>query len=338
MSAQVTYLFGAGASIQALPIVDQLPARFRIFVEEFASAVNNDSVDIKTLRKVAIQIEAHKTVDTYAKILYLSGQSTALWELKLSLGLFFTWEQHRNGVDKRYDLFFANIMQYDGMDPKLPSNIRILSWNYDSQFELSACKFYKVNDTSIIRTKFPIYPKSSKKNYLPSALNKFVIFKLNGSADMAIFTDDELKESISIESTTNEEYLISEAKRKRVAGMKIKEYRDLYKTGYGFHLNYSWEEDRHVLLCREKALESVSESEILVSIGYSFPSMNRIIDSQILSSMKELKKIYVQVTANDVQNVKKKISQLLPPDKSGVPFDLITDLGEFHIPIELYAP
>src|SRR5208283_3946235 len=89
----------------------------------------------------------HASVDTLAKKFYLKGDDSSLRKLKAVLSAFLIVRQERKPVEKRYDSFFASVLYRDKVTRELqiPSNIRILTWNYDTQLEKA---FYGFTDDS----------------------------------------------------------------------------------------------------------------------------------------------------------------------------------------------
>jgi len=113
---QITYLFGAGASCQALPIVNQIPPRLenmilRLERNEFDFSndeIYNDLSLQKTLDNIVddlkwlkVSAENHASVDTLAKKLYLKERYDELDKLKRALSIFLLLEQLINPADKR---------------------------------------------------------------------------------------------------------------------------------------------------------------------------------------------------------------------------------------------
>jgi hypothetical protein len=130
--ANITYLFGAGASIGALPVVNQMADRIGLFIKEIEKPVyalkaefyvntepkvskhQNLLSFIKNLKWLQEACDNHASVDTFAKKLYLKKQDTDLRRLKASLSAYFILEQARNyNKEKRYDAFFASILDDD---------------------------------------------------------------------------------------------------------------------------------------------------------------------------------------------------------------------------------
>lgn len=330
MSRKITYLLGAGASIEAIPVVDGFNKSFR---EDFALPFKEQFNLIHTelcsdLMQCVSEIAMHSTVDTYARMLYFSDEQEKLIKLKYFLALFFFWKQHSQQHDKRYDLFFAAILGgYPGR-PELPTNIRILSWNYDNQLELSAAKFFKCDSVKQVRMHVPIYPAYENIEMRRSFYDKgFLVHKLNGSADLTI---DQMRGQVVGGLNVNSKNPVA-----IYEDPFLKDYINSYKsTIRKSMIHYSWEEDAEISHYREKALESIQGTEILVVIGYSFPTFNRLTDKTILTNIsKSLEKVYVQAPPDAVNESITRVKALSDGSLDDKIYP-ITSLKEFYIPFE----
>lgn len=155
---KITYLFGAGASKQCLPIVEEIPDRIKAVIELLKKDENslsdtekyeniNATVSKKEIQEQLIQdlewlLEHsgnHASIDTFAKKLSIKGQKSDLKKLKDAFSSYLMIEQLISKVDKRYDAFYASLLKYG--PSSFPDHIRILSWNYDSQFEISYSEY-----------------------------------------------------------------------------------------------------------------------------------------------------------------------------------------------------
>ena len=151
--ANVTYLIGAGASagkrvktngqiIEGLPCVKEIPRRLSNLAGDFRSNVNNfGGADRSEMERLVSTINAlyeaskrHSTIDTYAKKLFLRGEKKSFELTEAYLAFYFIIEQILLKPDSRYDTFLANILDNN---INIPDNINIISWNYDSQFEIA---------------------------------------------------------------------------------------------------------------------------------------------------------------------------------------------------------
>lgn len=333
----ITYLLGAGASYNALPIVEQIPKALEEFANEFdpnkyggrpkpidfvepegtivmrylyslsqsnvgSQYVQNFNLlkkfhaDIVWLKKEA---ENHTSIDTFAKKLYLQEDWTNLKKLKVILSCFFLYIQNtEKGFDKRYDSFLASIL--DNLED-LPNEIRILSWNYDSQLE-TAFKRFSNYTTQVVKQKLNRKSKGiNDENQVNSS--QFSLFKVNGTTSLNRKEDNVIKEfDIVEEFNIDERTLISEFMRL---------YEGFFIRDYKSSMSFAWEEFQKETGFFKNLSDSVSETEILIVIGYSFPFFNREIDKFILDSMPNLKRIYVQ-DPNHAIDIIEKVKGLTP--------------------------
>jgi len=299
--SKIVYLFGAGASIGALPIVETMPEWIDKLIQDLLredlQLSDKDSFDrpdfIKVRTKRDFQDEfindlkwmrdasaRHISIDTFAKKLYIKNDYDNLNRLKIALSAYFVLEQIRHPPDKRYDFFFASIM--DSVH-RFPDDIRILSWNYDSQFEIAYSEFS--NDNRIYQNQRLLNIHVKNKSIDPNELNVFGIYKLNGSTEIfstsegnqtAYYLNLEANPSLSIETM---EILIRMYATSKLAA-------DLM-SGFSF----AWEPSnyQHFL---DNVKKDTEDAEILIVIGYSFPFFNRTMDRDIIANMKNLTRVH----------------------------------------------
>ncbi|HZE85068.1 MAG TPA: hypothetical protein VE035_12220, partial [Puia sp.] len=113
---KVTYLFGAGASANCLPIVRDIPDRlnkFREFLVHggnkrekiFENIPGNPALSqakdwlIKEVASLIEKCRIHASIDTYAKKLFITQSDREYESLKAILTCFFLYEQMANPVD-----------------------------------------------------------------------------------------------------------------------------------------------------------------------------------------------------------------------------------------------
>jgi len=154
MPKNVTYLLGAGASASSLPTITTLTKNIGDLAEDIKRTPSENYVNPDEVIRFAEDLDwlyqnaqHHLTVDTLAKKLFLSYDSKGLERLKRTLSLFFTVVQSTNGLDKRYDALLASLLELGNHHPNLPENIKILTWNYDIQLELSASRYMNLSLT-----------------------------------------------------------------------------------------------------------------------------------------------------------------------------------------------
>ena len=321
---KVTYLFGAGASANSIPVVNQIKDQLLEFGQKVRgikkSVEDHDWNDyrLKLLKQIdwlANETENHLSIDTFAKKLYLRKDNDKLRMLKLITSIFFTYLQKTRLVDKRYDGFFASILRDVNL---LPRNISIISWNYDIQFELSYREFNKNKSIADVQRILAINSKN-RDGY--SISDSFSITKLNGSS--TFIKDSEISHLFPEDETEIIDHLISIFR-------EVERDKKWKPT-----LSFAWEPEyinepyENILL---RASNANKDSEVLVIIGYSFPYFNREIDSFILQKMNNLKKVYFQ--SYEPQNIKARFSTIRDNFDAK---DLVEwpDTNQFLIPNEL---
>lgn len=355
--AKFTYLIGAGASFNSLPVVGDIIPKMRDCIKKFQSTVErkqnyfynilklspNTKNQIKDdFEDICNKASNFSTIDTYAKHLYLLNKVEQLKKLKKVLSIFFTIEQSYNKVDKRYDSFFATLLSLENRKLKpFPNNITLLSWNYDYQFELSLLKFLNTDNQSEVEDFFNIYPRKNIKEKQSCGL-----FKLNGTAASFNNTQSGFDRIIIDNSNLFDDITKEEAENELVR--RIFNYYGSYNHALTNPvLNFAWEDDNKVTIdVRKKAEHFTSDTEILIVIGYSFPTFNRDIDRKIISNMRNLKKVYLQIPEPDIKNVEQRFraikeynydTEFFEDEKTHlkkVEIEHITGTDEFFIPFE----
>ena len=286
-------LIGRCANIkEGLPLVSEIPGRLAYVINEIKNCQCSQNVvnvlfplgttggtGFNTARDILLndlkwlkdESEKHATIDTFAKKLYLKGQLTDFYKVESLLSVFFIIEQVINKKDGRYDTFLASVL-----DSKLniDDRITILTWNYDSQFELAYKEYGEEKEAKGIRRKLGI---ADLKDQSYETRNQ--IFKLNGTANF----------SEQIDLTQYD----------KLNGDLLVKLIDLYLKGRekkgASRISFAWDNNEYIEKNFEAALiDAIKDAETLVVIGYTFPFFNREIDRAIFLAMKKLKVIYIQ--------------------------------------------
>lgn len=302
---KITYLIGAGASAKALPIVkgtqetmgmfdalqvyaDKLEKNIGALVpqrREYATAMAND------LRWLADQTKKFGTPDTYAKYLYLK-EPKKLDKLKRALAFFFMGRQLiDNCLDDRILIFLTSILQHQNI---FPSNIKILNWNYDIQFQL-ACEIFSIEEFQVggvlvhktgLLEYYPSMGQEMNVNYDQRDNRGISMVHLNGIAGFN-FNQGLILNDFLINKPVNLNDMIERFE-------KTAKHEEL--------ITFAWEDNKFLanraLRKRMEIASSIIDgTDILVIIGYSFPFFNRAIDKQIFDAIKlknKLQKIVYQ--------------------------------------------
>ena len=311
--------------VEGLPIVSELPDRMNYILyqvrKEMHELVLETHPSSQIFEGLAEDLEwlqsfskEHSTVDTFAKKLWLTHRTEDYSRLKRTLCAYFMLEQLFNRVDKRYDAFLASILGNDVDD--FPDELSILSWNYDSQFELAYAQYLNQNSLTDIENRLHFYNKTVG-NSLYNDGKGFSIIKLNGSAYMY---DIGLKTPI-------DPFFCRQ-------GMREISYVATVSRGASntrSALSFAWDEPEEWFTTRIK--KSVDGASVLVVIGYSFPFFNRRIDRMIFELMPMLKKIYVQDTKPD--GVVESINNFYKSDALKPQIIPVRNTQQFYLPPEL---
>ena len=328
MKPNVTYLLGAGASfgnretngciIRGVPIVSELD----MAIKQVVNILKSKSLDIdqESLNSIIADLtwllnncNSYPTIDTYAKMLYVTGKDSEYNKLKRTLSIFFLLEQLYFKHDQRYDSFIASLLDENKKFPP----INILTWNYDIQFELAYSDYssrgkyitYLWDELNVI-CKTRETEENMKKD--------FSIIKLNG---IALFANISGKNIVDLfNGGYKNDETISEVDK------ISKQY--IYRN----FLSYSWEKNPTFM---SRNLDRISETTSLVIIGYSFPYVNREIDRQIIQSMGSLKRIYIQDP--NASEIRENIDAILTDEQKRSVEYIFKDksLRQFFIPNDL---
>ena len=362
----IVYLLGAGASYNSLPVLNQMIPRMRYFLKYLRKRYPGKENEIADFENLCNEMEIFGTPDTLAKKHYLSRDTD--FRVKKILSTFFIFEQlikeretsdyyyheifklvirgntstygnefesFKKQLDSRYLSFFATIMEKDNFSntlPVLPSNVSIVSWNYDMQIELAYQNFTQTNFNeaqrqlccfpSIAHYNGPWTIDLKRENIVQTLIDSyckdFALIKLNGVAGYKSEDSETLFDFFK--HSTNKENMDMLINR-------LTEPRDS-----GNILNFAWDSKVTTTgVARQLAMKKIADANVVVIIGYSFPDFNRIIDKEIFSEEK-LDAIYLQDP--EANNIVQKLD--------GVKRGLIkktkteTQTKNFIIPIEFW--
>lgn len=358
--ATVTYLLGAGASANCLPTYINFERKFQLFTQ-FLSKHNTLMYQLdkhkqnlasnifEICTKIEEEFQFHNTPDTIAKkYFHTDPNDSRLTELKEILILFFLYQQilkqlpeerdandrrYRHSLDKRYDAFIAALLRPMRGKLQLYDQFKILSWNYDLQFEIAFSRYQGMNIPScqnLIQSHPGILEPNKKLD-----LKKFCVLHLNGIAyargDAPTSYNDFLggffDKDIHVLNYLTEVY-----KAMHTTG-------DPGETGGSKLLSFAWEkqnEDSSIIdnELLKNAAAIAKYTEVLIIIGYSFPIFNNAIDKLIFKDMPNIKKIYIQSpSGSDIKSIIK--SDII--ENNAIDDRDIIDLkywNQFHVPAE----
>jgi hypothetical protein len=316
---QIVYYLGAGASAQAIPVIDGLTPRLGIIADHLMQYISGQNV-VNTLPKkypelLALQgplntiindlnwlckeAQNHQTVDTLARKFYLIGDPRSLCRLKRTLISYFFLEQtciiqdynevptsQRSILDLRYDNLIASIAYKNGSDVWLKGHIKVITWNYDLQLEL-AIKNYKDLDLNQIRSFYNIYPNENvfrSDSSIDSDI--FSCLKLNGTAIHGnLHYDAETVYDLYINRTDlNQAQIV--IKYLEWFNENLNSEKALNPLNFET-FNFAWEGEGYKYKKFKNYLNEYKQilvnSRVLIIVGYSFPYFNSEIDKELLS-------------------------------------------------------
>lgn len=343
MSKKITYLLGAGASFHSCPIWKEQGAKMidlaksvhpnATFAETEKNTYPNDLAGMFwNMGHHGIKANEFNTIDTYAKKLYLNESWNQLNDLKTSISMFFTiwqsinekklkiYDQNTNRfkvIDQRYISLLATCLEKSSNKsrPKLNDNVRFVTWNYDLQLE-AAYKLFCIDiEWGNIDKGFSFMPdeNNSTKNLCVCHLNGFHGYYGTGKSFNHIL---DITEGLSLNKIIEAiEFVPTSVKNKQIS--------------FAPYINYAWEKDSPLAkIAREQARKFFAVTDILIIIGYSFPSFNREIDKDLLDSCKDhVQKIIFQ----DPNGSAEYLSEAFDIDKKKI--EIITDnMHQFILP------
>ncbi len=344
---KITYLLGAGASAESLPTVEKIPERithllhilsdpkYRFSNNEIFSIPNSsERISKQKVKENFVKdllnwngaIKEHSSIDTLAKKLYVTKRQKEYNSLKIVFSFFLVCEQMISKIDRRYDSFLAAISKSNntGNGDLLPEQMRIISWNYDFQFEKAFSAYSLDNRIDANQSLLNVHP-SGGSNF--SATNKFGLYKLNGTTGIH-------ENSGTISSFISE---VDENFGVTFLTKILKSYHSITKDidKNPTSLYFAWEDHSISQRVIANAMEATKDTQVLVVIGYSFPFFNREVDRKIIRNMNQtLRKVYFQAPDQEAENYKIRFGSILF-HRPGLHLESIKEVKQFFLPPEL---
>lgn len=323
---KVVYLFGAGASCATLPLATKLGEDIGFRADE----INKDLMQrtdapsgkemIDSMHWLSHTAENHNTIDTIARKLWMRSDSESLSELsrlKATLAAYLWYKQIVSPSDRRYDTFFATILQKEkGHRPTLPTPVRVLTWNYDLLIERA---FYEFSLD---------YPHT--KELLFSGRG---VIHLNGYASV----EPRIGANIVPNDYSKFEFALFEGTNDKLADV-VELYNRCRKVAPLDRLDtkiaFAWENSAIV----SEASAAVEGTTSLVVVGYSFPFFNRQADLSLLAAIvPTCQAIHLQVRREPGprERMSSILRQLQPAQNWNKVIRDIAEEDYIHIPDEL---
>ncbi|MEO5569374.1 MAG: hypothetical protein ABIS37_00465 [Bacteroidia bacterium] len=302
----IVYLLGAGASLEKVPILKDFSNKMYGALMQLSriderdgtilQKAQNDKEESLERYKYNLAKETkwffsesnkHKSVDTLAKRLYLTGKLKDLNLLKNLMSLYLMWVQTPQQYDQRYDSFLATVLKKQDNKIKFPDNIKFISWNYDVQFEISLVNYTNNTVLSEIHNMWGIHPNC----YHPTEIENPILVKLNGTGGLFLN-----KANNAVQILIND--LLFDKSDENNQFDILKKF-ELIKMNpvYESLIQFAWEETETAKQSMKVAQDYLSKADAIVIIGYSFPIFNKEKDNELFDALKKNRKrptIYIQ--------------------------------------------
>lgn len=155
---KVTYLLGAGASCNSLPLNSDLVMEVQTFFNECRSFVKQEDKALfeQTFSRVLSSIPKNASFDDVAGAARFNNPELHD-DIKTVLWFFFSSISGRQATDYRYQKLLLDLAVHKSGKFELDPKVNFLSWNYDLQLEeaLSGLFNCEINN---IGSKLKIYP------------------------------------------------------------------------------------------------------------------------------------------------------------------------------------
>jgi len=337
---KVAYLLGAGASYNAMPLVKTMPASMKTHAQHlltFRESVPDDqqtqlnyginmsqAIDRYTAEMMALveHAETHESVDTYAKKLFLTDNVRESFRLKLLLTIYFSHLQRPSAkMDSRYDGLLASILAKgpEGV-PRINEEVILLNWNYDLQLPLAFRPYNGDNRMEALFKGLRLVTLDDLDTYaeIPSVvhLNGMATWKPRSS--MVPVIPDECTDELEVVKRLMEHFLHG-----------FQHYNPQERLTM---LRFAWDNDPNTNTGISKLKEHLTECEVLVVIGYSFPFFNRSVDRMVIGGMPQLRKVYLQSTSSGLKSMASAFKAIPLRDVEVETYDAV---DKFMLPPEL---
>ena len=289
---RTTYLLGAGASCDAVPLAGELPGVMR----QWARGIRTDSRMLENcgnhphyggffgeVDRCAGAAKDSGGIDAYARVLYLREERDELHRLKAVLSCWLLAAQRGGKRDLRYFPFLASFAAKGGGPAQVvfrPGS-NILTWNYDLQPEIACYRHLKIDPDYITQTLTAPPHETGTTNEIDE--EHFFLVRLNGCAGSHI-----------VGSNGSDRSYYARAHRLIYPSdgfEAMSKILDLYGSYVVTRelapaISFAWETDSmYHRFFRDPVRRALEHTTHLVVIGYSFPDTNRSIDEELLCAM-----------------------------------------------------
>lgn len=362
MSSKIAYLFGAGASYNAIPVVSGMQSRLTAFLDYFFNnrhLVKSESPGefqrvqqlqiVDSIKELVIETGHSFSIDTLARKYFLRGDLNKLENIKSLISAFLLWEQvvykgGRSRKNTRIDNgqnyspsinYFSYAWKGTFNEPRSIQSTDVQLKNFDYRYE-SLLSVLAI-DRNILNPNVSII-SWNYDNQVEIAIDR--IFNLTG---------DETEKNRLMDSILSRNFIklngsaglsnfdwepISRFNDDRENNLgEIANFLSGQQADFPNRIKFAWESDSD--LPRNRAFQHLDEAEELVIVGYSFPDYNRQVDFQLLSEFwrrSPMKKITVQDIPENAGKVAQRIRSMTRSSEQADRIKVYTETDQFYIP------
>ncbi|MEO8400145.1 MAG: hypothetical protein ABI550_10110 [Ignavibacteriaceae bacterium] len=293
---EITYIFGAGASCQAMPLVSNFHSRFKTFQEFLSSKILFNQIE-NDCNEFASQIKSHLSFDTFFKKLFHQNKGREIQRFKGIMLVYFLFEQlfsyedllydeefiKKEGkefiLDPRYEALIAGLLKPIKGRIEFYKNVNFLTWNYDVNLLLSLKNFISPKKSAI-----EFIDETDKSTHFQ--INEQIkVFHLNGYIAHPVLNEIGNDEKVKAFEDFLKEYDTNKLER------------------YINNIMFAWEQDIENFTALS---EIIQNSEQVVCIGYSLPLFNRVFDTKYLNenNLRGGKELFIQnLEINSIRDI-----------------------------------
>lgn len=327
----ISYLFGAGASCESMPLVNNFKERYECFLKFIKNRIifiNNLAGDCLIFSE---ELAGHSTFDTYFKKLFHQNKEAEIKKYKSILFFYFLFEHlfatdplnHKEEriikdykLDPRYEALIAGLLKPIKGEVEFYKNINFLTWNYDANL-LNALRNFISPDKPL--NDFII--ENFKDGYFHIS-DQVKVFHLNGFITHPILNEMQNNHEIIFSSFID---LLG-----KYGLPELEQYVD--------NIKFAWESDSNSLVDASLALQSTQK---LICIGYSFPLYNRIFDTQLIN-MNTMVGRHLYIQNKDTEPLKNILSSdfqipIKPESKSDPEVTFSENYTSFLVPNDIFS-
>jgi hypothetical protein len=345
---ELTYILGAGASYQSIPVVKTFPKRFGFFNEYVLQPSSRFNIELTDLYASGLNLvrefKTHQSFDTYFKKLFHNDKPEEIKKAKKILNLYFYWEHlsetddskpttpidnlpfwKQSKIDKRYDALIAGLLQPVNGELKMFCKTNFITWNYDLNLFSSLKNYFKPEST--VKEFLDEITSDKKNENLWKIDDQIEVINMNGFFYSSQFDNYiNLPECGFVPNTFPDQFNDEFCKNQLQSDSE--------------KIKFAWEAGFDI---SKIAKSKINDSKNVVVIGYTFPLYNRLVDLDFISNEflinVEMRKIILTIQDPNSVNIIQSLQELYENNYHlNKTIKAKSDCEQFYIPSNIYTP